>query len=96
MTKPTFWPTSLWDYHESKKLVVEDVPFHTALMYLFRKADTNNLARLRSAFPGYYEELQARYMAPHGLISPGESWGSLRMNADGEIVSIATEGDEKE
>ena len=43
-------------------------------MAAMRQADTDNIIRLRIAFPEVYQELDRRYHAPDGLID-GEVLG---------------------
>lgn len=62
---------SLFDYAESKRMGESDPPFAAWIMGAYRKADTDNAALLRAAFPEIVEELQQRYDAPGGLL-PGE------------------------
>ena len=59
---------SLHSYHVSKKLLKNDPPFYAIILAAMRKADTDNLARLKNAWPGVYAELDARYNAPMGLL----------------------------
>ena len=59
---------SLYDYNESKKLSVGDPPFASLIMGAIRKADDINAAKLKSAFPGIFNELQARYNSPGGVL----------------------------
>ena len=62
---------SLYDYRESQEIDAKDFGFYALIMAAMRKADTDNTFLLRSAFPKTFEELQARYNAPGGLL-PGE------------------------
>jgi hypothetical protein len=62
---------SLYDYEQSRKLSATDQPFYALIMAAMRRADTDNLTRLQSAFPEVWRELQARYNAPGGML-PGE------------------------
>jgi len=57
---------SLYDYTRSMYLC--DEPFYALLFACFRRADSNNLARLQEAFPEAYAEFVARYNAPGGVI----------------------------
>lgn len=57
---------SLYDYEESKKLSQHG--FYALLMAAMRNADSDNAFRLRCAFPETWDELQARYNAPGGVI----------------------------
>ncbi len=42
--------------------------FYALLMAAMRRADTDNSAKLKSAFPDVWEELEARYHAPGGFL----------------------------
>jgi len=64
---------TLYDYRKSQEIAVKDYPFYALIMAAMRKADTHNLIRLKSMFPGTWEELQARYNAPGGYL--GEELG---------------------
>lgn len=59
---------SLHSYHLSKKILNSDPPFYALIMAAMRKADTDNLARLKAEWPEVYAELKARYNAPMGLL----------------------------
>lgn len=59
---------SLHEYHASRELEVEDVPFYALVMAAMRKADTENLEKLRAAWPEVWDELQRRYNAPGGML----------------------------
>jgi len=62
---------SYYDYKTSLSIAAQNYPFYAVLMAAMRQADTDNLEKLRSAFPEVYSELQARYNAPGGTL-PGE------------------------
>lgn len=62
---------SLYDYIVSKALAEDDPPFEALIMAALRKADSENAAKLRSAWPETCAEMQARYDAPGGVL-PGE------------------------
>lgn len=64
---------SLYDYRRSLILAVDDPPFAALIMAAMRKADTDNVARLRSVFPELWAELTQRYHAPGGAITPAEA-----------------------
>ena len=68
---------SFYDYAVSKDLAAMDPPFYSLVMAAMRKADSDNIVRLRTAFPDVYEELLARYHAPGGYL-PGEVTGPGR------------------
>jgi hypothetical protein len=59
---------SLYDYVVSKRLGAEDAPFYALIMAAIRKADTENLLKLKAAWPEIYKEFEARYFAPGGLL----------------------------
>lgn len=61
---------SRFDYLRSTELTGE--PFYALIMAAMRGADTRNAERLRAAWPEVWDELQARYNAPGGLLD-GES-----------------------
>lgn len=63
---------SLYDYEMSKKLMMEDPPFCALIMAAMRKADTDNLERLKVGFFDTWEELQTRYNAPGGRLKGDE------------------------
>jgi hypothetical protein len=63
---------SLFDYKTSQHLAMADYPFYALIMAAMRKADGENLAKLRAAWPKVWAELAARYQAPGGLL-PGEA-----------------------
>jgi hypothetical protein len=54
-------------YEESKRLAAAG-DFDPLLMAAMRCADTENTERLRAAFPELWDELNARYQAPGGVI----------------------------
>lgn len=60
---------SLYSYNVSKELMVGDPPFSSLIMAAMRKADSNNIAKLKSIFPEIWEELEERYWTPGGLIA---------------------------
>ncbi|SIJ61558.1 Uncharacterised protein [Mycobacteroides abscessus subsp. bolletii] len=59
---------SLRDYRMSRQISATDPPFYALIIAAIRKADTQNTARLRSAFPEVYDEFAARYDAPGGVL----------------------------
>jgi hypothetical protein len=60
---------SLYEYTVSRKLVEKDYPFYSLIMAAMRRADTDNLAKLRAAWPAVWAEFQPRYHAPEGVLS---------------------------
>jgi len=59
---------SHYDYEKSKEISKEDPPFASLIMAAGRKADSLNLFRLRTVFPGIIDELEKRYIASGGLL----------------------------
>jgi len=47
--------------------------FYSIIMAAMRRADSDNLEKLQSAFPRQAEELQVRYNAPGGYVSKDEA-----------------------
>ena len=59
---------SLIDYNQSQKIGAQGFYFYALIMAAMRKADTENLWKLQEAWPAIWDELQARYNAPGGLL----------------------------
>jgi hypothetical protein len=72
-----------YDYRESKRFG-PDPNFYALIMAAMQKADTGNAFKLRCAFPDVWDEVQARYNAPGGVI-PGDPPRLLERIASGEI-----------
>jgi hypothetical protein len=60
-----------FEYEASKRIDLLDAPFYALVMAAMRAADEENLRRLRLGFEDVWQELQARYNAPGGVL-PGE------------------------
>lgn len=60
---------NLIDYEISKRLSYLDLPFASLVAAAMRKADTDNMRRLKEVFPQIHEDLQARYSAPGGVLA---------------------------
>lgn len=60
---------SMYDYRVSSDLERADTPFTALIMAAMRRADTFNLSRLVRAFPDVWDELEARYNAPGGVLN---------------------------
>lgn len=79
------------DYWKARRLINEDFPFYAALTYLVLKADSDNLEKIRSAWPGFVEQTQARYNAPAGALTDDEKalaqklMDAGKMNVFGEV-----------
>lgn len=59
---------SLIDYKVSQQISADDPPFYAIIMAAMRKADTDNLRRLKQAWPHVWEELERRYHSPGGVL----------------------------
>lgn len=55
-------------YRVSQELGIGDPPFAAFIFAAMRKADTQNTAILKAAYPNLYEEMEKRYWAPGGMI----------------------------
>lgn len=79
---------SKFDYEASKRLVEQDPPFAALIMAAMRKADSVNARVLRANWPALWEELQARYNAPGGIL-PHEMVEQVneRLDAMAEFVA---------
>ncbi len=60
---------SFHEYQVSQRLEEADVPFYALIMAAMRRADSDNVEKLRAAFPVTWHELRGRYNAPGGLLS---------------------------
>jgi len=63
---------SYYDYDCSKhlELHIEEnrISFYALIMTAMRKADTKNIEKLRSMWPGVWAELYKRYNTPGGVL----------------------------
>ena len=59
---------SLYDYKASLEIASQDYPFYALVMACMRQADSNNIEKLKLAFPDTWKELKQRYNAPGGII----------------------------
>lgn len=59
---------SLHEYEVSKVVSTCDYPFYSLLFALIRQADTNNLEKIKQAWPDKYKEFVDRYHAPGGKL----------------------------
>ena len=55
-------------YHLAVRLARQDTDFYALIMAAMMRADSDNAARLRQAFPSLWYETQERYDAPGGLL----------------------------
>lgn len=63
---------SYFDYKVGLQIASEDPPFYALIQAAMRKADTDNLEKLKIAFPEIWEEFYARYYAPGGRLADDE------------------------
>ena len=80
---------SLYDYIQSQRPELQEVPYYTLIMVAMRRADNNNEAKLRAMWPNVWDELYQRYHAPAGLL-PGEcdNRRGIRRLESGEVVPL--------
>ena len=81
---------SLFDYEASELIAQHDYSFYALAMAAMRKADSENIVKLRAAFPETYAELEARYNAPGGLL-PSDPEARRRDEAADEQAAIHAE-----
>lgn len=63
---------TLHEYRTSRLIEAEQYPFYAVVMAAMRQADSLNVSKLRAAFPDAWDELQARYDAPRGILPSDE------------------------
>jgi hypothetical protein len=59
---------SFYDYQVATRLAKDDEPFYALIMAAMWKADSDNVVKLREAFPDTWHELERRYHAPGGIL----------------------------
>jgi hypothetical protein len=59
---------SLFDYRKSIELSKLDFSFYTLIMSAMRKADSDNIEKLKLVFPEVHKEFSERYNAPGGFL----------------------------
>lgn len=70
---------SLYDYRAAMKLRDEDVPFYALIMAAMLKADSDNIERLRRAYPEIWAEVEKRY---HSRLVLNGQLGALREDSE--------------
>ena len=55
---------SYYDYRIGVGITIQDYPFYALIQAAMRQADTDNLEKLKIAFPEVWKEFEARYKAP--------------------------------
>jgi len=63
---------SYYDYIRSQAISALDEQFYSLIMAAMRQAATDNLLKLKDAFPETHREWVARWHAPGGFL-PGEN-----------------------
>ena len=59
---------SLFDYRQSQQISSRDYAFYSLIMAAMGQADDIDTEKLIAMWPDIWDELQARYYAPGGLI----------------------------
>lgn len=59
---------SLHDYLAGQAIEGHRFPFYALIQAALRQADSDNLTKLRRAFPEVYDDLRERYHAPGGAL----------------------------
>jgi hypothetical protein len=59
---------TIWDYESGREISSHDPPFYAIIQAAMRKADTDNLEKLKRCWPEVWKELEARYNAPGGIL----------------------------
>jgi hypothetical protein len=59
---------SKFDYDTGHDIARQDPPFNALIMAAMRKADDDNLSYLKHCWYGVWQELEARYNAPGGVL----------------------------
>ncbi len=56
-----------YEYLSGRNIAFEDPPFDAIIQAAMRKADTDNLAKLKAAWPAIWADLEMRYNLSGGL-----------------------------
>lgn len=76
---------TFYDWHYALQLKKKDPPFYALLACLILRADSDNLALIRSCFPREVDETQKRYDGPGGAIDEEERETVDRLRKVGEM-----------
>jgi hypothetical protein len=57
-----------FEYRAASALKRDDLPFYALIAAAMWRADSFNAATLRASFPQVWDDLQARYLAPGGVL----------------------------
>lgn len=67
---------SMYDYKMSISISKEDYPFYSLIMAAMRQADDENLYWLQYCWPGVWNEFEARYNSPGGILQGDDESGN--------------------
>lgn len=76
---------SLHEYKCSQAISAGDPPFYALIMAAMRQGDSDNVLRLKMAWPHVWEELQERYNAPGGLLQGEQIDPDVVVEASGDV-----------
>lgn len=81
---------SLHEYLCSQAISREDPPFYALLFAAMRTADSDNVEKIKAAWPERWAEMQARYNAPGGILPEDgiESTGDQVVKASGAVLWV--------
>lgn len=63
---------SYHEYERGKIIAQQDWPFYSLIQAAMRQADSDNIEKLKEAFPEIFKELYARYNTPGGFLTEEE------------------------
>jgi hypothetical protein len=83
---------SLHEYLCSQAISKGDPPFYALLMAMIRGADSDNIEKIKRAWPEKFAEMQARYHAPGGILPEDgvESLGDQVVDASGAVLWVCS------
>lgn len=59
---------SRYNYEQGKKIACYEFPFYALIQAAMRQADSDNIEKLKKAFPEMWKELHDRYNSPGGFL----------------------------
>ena len=65
---------SLYDYQRGRDISNLNAPFYAVIQAAMRQANTDNLEKLKGAFPDVWAEFVARYSSPDGILPGDHLW----------------------
>jgi hypothetical protein len=81
------------DYIMSQRVGALDIPFYALIMAAIRQADSENLDKLRQAFPEVFLEYWGRYHAAGGLLNPAEAVNVLGIEEVSRVEAARADSD---